>query len=395
MKKLLCNTVDGIPALQGKAVCEGRLNVFNALQSCEAGQAAMVISPSDGFVVPMDQETVTTVSLVRCASLIIGASVVVTPNNGDQSFLAHDDGAAPDARAGDGIYSASWIPGNAGPVTLAFDATFAGGSLVDSVTGDVIEVIHYVAYDDVLPFHWIDATQGTNTGIIGDDAYVEIPIGFDFTFYGATHDTVKISSNGYLTFGPDATDYSNDPIPSSQDPNDLIAPLWDDFNPSQGGAVYYLLEGEAPIRRLTIEWSGVPYYGTTGAATFEVTLFESVNQIVFKYLDVDSGNPARDFGRSAAVGIEDTAGNYGLAYSYNQPVISNSMAIWIREAPKCDDGRDNDDDGSIDYPDDAQCWSKLDETEQACGLLGIEVLIVAPLAWAMRVRRRRLLPKTP
>jgi hypothetical protein len=266
--------------------------------------------------------------------------------------------------------------------------------LAGDVAGEVIEVPLYVAYDDALDFEWVDATQGTNTGIDQLDEYVEIPIGFDFTFYGVTYDKVKVASHGYLTFGSDATNFSNDPIPSSQDPNDLIAPYWNDFDLSQGGAVYYLLEGEAPNRTLTIEWMDVRYYGTTASATFEVTLFESTDRMVFQYLDVGSGNTSYDFGQSATVGIEDATGSFGVEYSYNQPSISNSMAIWIREAPGCDDGRDNDNDTMIDYPDDPQCLSKLDETESVrCGLMGIEFLIVVPFAWAMRLRNRRLSQK--
>ncbi len=45
-----------------------------------------------------------------------------------------------------------------------------------------------------------------------------------------------ISSNGYLTFGSSGNDYSNDPIPSSSQPNDIIAPYWDDLKPI---GIYY------------------------------------------------------------------------------------------------------------------------------------------------------------
>ena len=92
------------------------------------------------------------------------------------------------------------------------------------------------------------------------------------------------------------------------------------------------------------------------------------------------------------LGIEDAAGVTGLEYSYNAPAIRNSMAIWIRRAPKCNDGRDNDGDELIDYPDDPECVSEFDESEQRCGLLGIEVMV--PIAWAMRLRRRQRTRKT-
>ena len=388
MRTLLCDTVDEIPALQGRILCGGRLNLHNALQSCENGEIALVISPFDGFAVPIDRETVTTVSLSQCASSITAASVVVTPDNGDESFSAHDDGVAPDIQANDGTYSAYWTPGNAGSLTLVVDAAFNGGSVAESVTGEVIDVMRHVADPNLRPFEWIDATVGENAGINGDDTFVCIPIGFDFVFYGENKEEVCISSNGFLTFAEEgASEYGNAAIPSQEAPNDLIAPYWDDLYPYAGGAVYHLLEGDAPNRRLTIEWFSVPYYGTTGSATFEVTLLESTDWMVFQYLDVESGSPYHDLGRSATVGIENATGEFGVEYSYNEPAISNFMTIWVRR-PECDDDRDNDEDGVIDYPDDLQCWGEVDRSEQRCGLLGIEILILAPIAWAVRLRGR-------
>jgi hypothetical protein len=109
-------------------------------------------------------------------------------------------------------------------------------------------------------YAWIDAAQGTDTGIVYDDSHVEIPIGFAFEFFGEPHETLRVSSNGYLTFGLQGWSYANQQLPNTAQPNDLIAPYWDDLNPRRDGSIYYLLEGETPNRRLTVEWNGVAYY---------------------------------------------------------------------------------------------------------------------------------------
>lgn len=326
VKTLLLNTVDPLPALAGNVRYGGRLNVNNAL-SCVPGNVNMnILSRSEGFSAYTKHETMVSVSLADCDSAITGATVSVTPANGDPSFNLLDNGVVPDETSGDGVYTGNWVPGNPGPVMVNIEATGSFGIVSGSVNGNVIETPVY-SYDDQIPYNWIDATVGTNTGIIGDDTYAEIPIGFDFTFYGGTHNTVKVSSNGYLTFGSGGGDYSNDPIPSRNDPNDLISPFWDDLYLSSGGAVYYLLEGTAPNRRLTIEWSNVASFCCGGNATFEVTLYEGSNHIVFQYQDVVFGYTWVDNGASATVGIELWDGTVGLQYSYNQPVIFDGTAI--------------------------------------------------------------------
>jgi hypothetical protein len=165
---------------------------------------------------------------------------------------------------------------------------------------------------DTDTYAFIDATVGASAGLACDDCSAEIPIGFDFVFYGRTFDQVTVSSNGYLTFGGPGDVPGGHCPPASNPPNDLIAVFWDDLNPEAGGAVYYLLEGTEPNRRLTVEWHQVPLYPATDAATFEVTLFESSNQILMQYQDVTFGNGS-DRGGTAVIGVENHTGYVGTA----------------------------------------------------------------------------------
>ncbi|MDR4508553.1 MAG: LamG domain-containing protein [Candidatus Brocadiaceae bacterium] len=107
----------------------------------------------------------------------------------------------------------------------------------------------------------------------------------------------------------------------------MIAPFWDDLDPSSGGAIYYLVEGTSPNRTLTIEWHNIPHFFSVGEATFEVILYERNNNIVFQYQDVSFGDSSYDFGKSATVGVENRDGSYGKLYSYNSPNISNGLAV--------------------------------------------------------------------
>jgi hypothetical protein len=138
-----------------------------------------------------------------------------------------------------------------------------------------------------------------------------------------------VSSNGYLTFGGPEDQPGGFCVPASNPPNDLIAVFWDDLNLESSGAVYSLLEGVAPNRRLTVQWDQVPLYPAEGAATFEVTLFESSDQILFQYQDVIFGNGS-DNGGNAVIGVESGNGYNGTAVSCFQPAIADGSAVRLR-----------------------------------------------------------------
>jgi len=182
---------------------------------------------------------------------------------------------------------------------------------------------------DADTYSFIDATIGTDLGLACDDCSVTIPIGFTFDFFGRKETEVTVSSNGYLTFGGRGDVPAGFCPPRSNAPNAVIAPFWDDLNPARGGAVFALLEGNAPYRRLTVEWAGVPVYLDTGDATFEVSLFETSDEILFQYMDVVFGSPA-DNGGTAVVGVENVTGANGAARSCFGAGIADMTASRFR-----------------------------------------------------------------
>jgi hypothetical protein len=64
-----------------------------------------------------------------------------------------------------------------------------------------------------------------------------------------------------------------------------------------------------------------------GAVTLEVSLYETSNEIRFRYLDTDFGNATWNFGGSATAGVENQTGTQGTQYSRNSPVLTNGKAI--------------------------------------------------------------------
>ena len=159
----------------------------------------------------------------------------------------------------------------------------------------------------------------TDDGISG-----ALPIGFSF-FHGCeSYSQFVVSTNGWMGFG--AGSYGSDATNnlSTGTPRPRLAPLWDDLQVSSTGSVNYQLTGTAPNRVLTVEWKQMEWYYTqTGdVISFQVKLFETSNQVEFRYLQGAVAASAT----SASIGIAGlTSGQfYSLNNSSASPTVSTA-----------------------------------------------------------------------
>lgn len=181
-------------------------------------------------------------------------------------------------------------------------------------------------------YSWKDAS--TDSGMDTDDGFVgPVPIGFNFKFYENSYNQVYISSNGLITFGKGSSDFTNRMIPFPAQPQNFIAPFWDDLvvKKDQNGKVYYQQMVDAGGKYFVAEWKNVSRRASsTDLLTFEVILRENGN-ICFQY---QSLNGVLD---SATVGIEDPDGVDGLLYLRNanglQSLVNTQSLCFQRPAP--------------------------------------------------------------
>lgn len=107
---------------------------------------------------------------------------------------------------------------------------------------------------------------------LGDDDTESVPIGFDFPFFGQTHSTVHVNSDGNLTFG------QGDDVSAARDKARFlngvprIAVLFRDLDPSTGGAITY---EQTNATTLTIRYKAVRLYGKNSTASATATLHAS------------------------------------------------------------------------------------------------------------------------
>lgn len=184
-------------------------------------------------------------------------------------------------------------------------------------------------------YNWFDiSTVGTSLNC-GDDSINEsIPIGFSFPFYGNNYSTLNVISNGYLSFTSTTVAYNNSVIPNSSQPNDILAPFWQDLNPDAFGNIYHYYD--TVFERFIIQYDNVPVYGGSKGNTFQIMLYHD-GSIVYQYEDIDP------YGiNNSSVGIENSTGSIGIQVVYNSPYLHNGLAVeftppcecWIDLTPK-------------------------------------------------------------
>ncbi len=176
-------------------------------------------------------------------------------------------------------------------------------------------------------FEWVDiSSTGTEvTGLSDDNFTGPYPISFEFPFYDSVYTEFYISSNGFIGFGPISgySNYSNQPIPTNNAPNNIIAWCWDDLYPN--GSVYYEDSGD----KLIIQFMDYGEYGGSGRINAEVILYRS-GQITIQYLDAYN-----DFDLLGnTVGIENIPGSDGLQVAFNTGYIHDSLAVKFTIGPK-------------------------------------------------------------
>jgi hypothetical protein len=183
-----------------------------------------------------------------------------------------------------------------------------------------------------LKFDWIDIEdKGVVIGDSGDDNkdYGFFDLGFSFPFYDNTFDSIRIASDGWLSFSPVIPCYTdsflcwaNKCLPYLWGPYYLLAPFWDDLKLTDSSAIYfYSNNSDSAI----ILFFNLYHFGSSskGPYTYQAILTPN-GEITFQYLHL------HDSFYSATVGIQNRDGTVGLELFCNQKELQDSLSIRIR-----------------------------------------------------------------
>ena len=178
-------------------------------------------------------------------------------------------------------------------------------------------------------YNWVDISSFGTPVSLGDDSNVgPFPLGFTISFYGTNFTQYRICSNGWVSFTSSSTRYSNQSIPTPDEPNNLLAGFWDDLNPNYGGQVYRYESNDSVI----VTWDNIQHYGSGGPYTFQIIILAN-GTITYQYNNMVSRLD------ESTIGIENAGGTIGLQVAYNQQYVQNDLAIrftrsWLAASPE-------------------------------------------------------------
>ncbi|MDP8255668.1 MAG: hypothetical protein P9M14_07965 [Candidatus Alcyoniella australis] len=168
-------------------------------------------------------------------------------------------------------------------------------------------------WSDECAYEWTDTSLATEVELPDDGYEGPLPMGFSFLFYAELYQQFYIGSNGIISFEQGVnTEFNQCPLPNAAEPNNLIAAVWDDLDPSSAGKVSYEVMGEDPGRKLIISYEDVPFYGTSDLVSVQLILYEPGNRI---RIQVQTTGGAQ--GAASTTGIEGPQGVSGLSYACN------------------------------------------------------------------------------
>lgn len=162
---------------------------------------------------------------------------------------------------------------------------------------------------------------GQSVTLSDDQVSAFIPLSFTFNFFGTDYTQVRLSSNGFLTFNNSTNSgcCEGDPIPSTSDPDNIIAFAWSDLNPNEGGSFQYFTIGTAPNRIFVVDVKNLSHYGFPGRVTSQIQLHETTNIIEIHTTEMGYGGDVH------TMGVENVNGTLGYA------VEGRNATIWSTE----------------------------------------------------------------
>ena len=207
---------------------------------------------------------------------------------------------------------------NGGSVALT------GNALVN--TTFVSSSIPYAAQTPSSPTT-ISQFQGFGGNTTDDGWSVAIATPFPISFYGNTFTSMYVNTNGFVQLSNDAPGantlaagsgaFYGSIIPSAATPNNIIAGVWEDLNVTAGSTVTYFTNGVSPNRVFVISYNAVPFYVSSGAATFQIQMWEN-GYIEVHIASVNTGGASQSF----YTGVENSTGTSGVAATGRNPLTS-------------------------------------------------------------------------
>jgi hypothetical protein len=213
----------------------------------------------------------------------------------------------------------SICPGGSSIINSGLSSTnFSSSCLVPNATNPPANSVYLVNNGT--------AVVNLTSGNLDDGGWGNVPLGFNFDFFGSVYNNINIGTNGVVQFGSynaaALNDYTIGALPNTIDPLGAIFIAANDLDASVSGnpATYvrYWTEGFAPNRKFIIEYNLFQWNSVSNRVNTRATLYETIGQIDIVVNEATSTN-AKSIGINSPSGlIGETASNCSVT-----PVIPN------------------------------------------------------------------------
>ena len=181
-------------------------------------------------------------------------------------------------------------------------------------------------------FAWLDITE--NEGVVevrmGDDtSHGPYELGFEIEYYDNVYDECHFCSNGWASFTSDLDNYRPEgQLPNGDDPENMLAVIFTDFDPSMGGMGYYWA-GEHEGQNVAVyTWENIPHiWDENWLWTFQIIISDD-GMIKYQYLETDQWDDALLVGNQNA----DRDMGFTMAWGENYPEAEMAVMLgnnWI------------------------------------------------------------------
>jgi MYXO-CTERM domain-containing protein len=162
------------------------------------------------------------------------------------------------------------------------------------------------------------ARNGQIINWIGTPDFGAAPVSlpFPFHFFGDSYSSLTASTQGFITFGPDAMTFNHTGFPDPSTPNELIAFWWDQLTiPNLSMSV----EGTEPERVVILQFQNISIsMGNGGTFEAQVWLFEGAAGRFEIHYGPNQNFSMFDFA-DGSLGFEDPAGTTGYQFTQCTP----------------------------------------------------------------------------
>jgi hypothetical protein len=175
-----------------------------------------------------------------------------------------------------------------------------------------------------------DRSGWTHVENLADDTcHLNIPLGFTFNGFGASTNSVSLSSNGTLFFGQSCnTQWINTALPSNISTNALLAFFWDDLKDFGAGEYFeYVTLGTAPGRVFHLYFRNrlLNTACDTDPVQVMIQIHEGSNIVNVSYPPTFSGC-ANVRGSNATFGIQGAVGADAVTVGFNVPLLDDNTS---------------------------------------------------------------------